>query len=42
MGFRFDPEDRGFVDDPYPTYKILRDEHPVYRHEPSEIGRAHV
>ena len=35
MGFRFDPEDRNFVDDPYPTYKILRDEHPVCRHEPS-------
>jgi cytochrome P450 len=35
MGFRFDPEDRDFVNDPYPTYKILRDEYPVYRHEPS-------
>ncbi|MBR0754326.1 cytochrome P450 [Bradyrhizobium jicamae] len=35
MGFRFDPEDRGFVDDPYPTYKLLRDAHPVYLHEPS-------
>ncbi|MEY9538059.1 cytochrome P450 [Bradyrhizobium diazoefficiens] len=35
MGFRFDPEDPDFVNDPYPTYKILRDDHPVYRHEPS-------
>ncbi|WP_409190279.1 cytochrome P450 [Bradyrhizobium sp. RDM4] len=35
MGFRFDPEDRSFVDDPYPTYKVLRDDYPAYRHEPS-------
>jgi cytochrome P450 len=33
MGYRFDPDDSGFIDDPYPTYKILRDEYPVYRHE---------
>lgn len=35
MGFRFDPEDRNFVDDPYPTYKVLRDDYPVYLHEAS-------
>ena len=35
MGFRFDPDDRAFIDDPYPTYRILRDDHPVYRHGPS-------
>lgn len=33
MGFQFDPDDPAFIDDPYPIYKILRDEHPVYRHE---------
>lgn len=35
MAFRFDPEERNFVDDPYPTYKVLRDDHPVYLHEGS-------
>jgi cytochrome P450 len=35
MGFRFDPDDAAFVEDPYPTYKILRDHHPAYLHEPS-------
>jgi cytochrome P450 len=35
MGFRFDPDDQGYIDDPYPIYKHLRDAHPVYRHEPS-------
>lgn len=35
MGFRFDPNDASFIDDPYPTYKILRDRHPAYRHEES-------
>ena len=33
MGFRFDPNDAAFVDDPYPTYKILRDRYPAYRDE---------
>lgn len=35
MGFHFDPDDRAFIDDPYPTYKVLRDEHPVHLHAPS-------
>ena len=35
MGFRFDPNDASFIDDPYPTYKTLRDRHPAYRHEES-------
>jgi cytochrome P450 len=33
MPFRFDPRDPAFVQDPYPTYKELRDRHPVYRME---------
>ncbi|MFO1115410.1 MAG: cytochrome P450 [Beijerinckiaceae bacterium] len=35
MGFRFDPNDDAFVNDPYPTYKILRDNHPAFRDETS-------
>lgn len=35
MDFRLDPNDPAFADDPYPTYKILRDRFPVYRHEES-------
>lgn len=35
MSFQFDPDSREFVDDPYPTYKQLRDEYPVYLHEPN-------
>ena len=31
MSFRFDPNDAAFVDDPYPVYQTLRDEHPAYR-----------
>jgi cytochrome P450 len=30
---RFDPGDASFIDDPYPVYKRLRDEHPAYRME---------
>src|SRR5260221_122866 len=33
MSFRFDPHDPAFVRDPYPTYKEMRDGHPVYRME---------
>jgi cytochrome P450 len=33
MSFRFDPRDPAFVQDPYPTYKEMRDRHPVYRME---------
>ncbi len=29
----FDPFDARFFDDPYPSYRRLRDEHPVYRRE---------
>src|SRR5882757_3432340 len=29
-GFRFDPASPEYVDDPYPTYKVLRDHHPAY------------
>jgi cytochrome P450 len=29
-GFRFDPSSPEYVDDPYPTYKVLRDHHPAY------------
>lgn len=35
MGFRFDPNDAAFIDDPYPTYKILRDRYPAHRDEAS-------
>ena len=30
-GFRFDPASPEYVDDPYPTYKVLRDHHPAYQ-----------
>jgi cytochrome P450 len=33
MPFRFDPRDPAFVQDPYPTYKEMRDRHPAYRME---------
>jgi cytochrome P450 len=29
-GFRFDPASPEYVDDPYPTYKVLRDQYPAY------------
>ena len=29
-GFKFDPASPEYVDDPYPTYKVLRDHHPAY------------
>ncbi|HJT95015.1 MAG TPA: cytochrome P450 [Mycobacterium sp.] len=32
---RYDPFDAGIHDDPYPTYRLLRDEAPVYRAEDS-------
>ncbi|MBA0126925.1 cytochrome P450 [Haloechinothrix sp. YIM 98757] len=32
----FNPYDYGFHDDPYPTYRLLRDEAPLYRNE--ELG----
>jgi cytochrome P450 len=31
--FVYDPEDERTQDDPYPAYRRLRDEHPVYRQE---------
>lgn len=30
---RYDPFDATIIDDPYPTYRLLRDEEPVYRAE---------
>jgi len=47
--FRFDPDDAGFVDEPYPVYQRMRNEHPAYRQEATgfwlitryeDIGRA--
>jgi cytochrome P450 family 130 len=32
-GLAFDPFDARFFDDPYPAYRVLRAEHPVYRRE---------
>jgi len=29
-GFKFDPASPEYLDDPYPTYKVLRDHHPAY------------
>ena len=29
-GFRFDPASTEYVDDPYPTYKVLRDHYPAH------------
>lgn len=49
MSFRFDPEAPAFVQDPYPTYKVLRDSYPAYRMEQNgfwlitrydDVGRA--
>jgi ABC-type branched-subunit amino acid transport system ATPase component/cytochrome P450 len=31
VDFKFEPDSKAFVDDPYPAYKILRDRHPAYR-----------
>ena len=36
-GFYFDPEDPEFIEDPYPFYRQLRDEAPVYRDEDSGL-----
>ncbi|MCY0986420.1 cytochrome P450 [Nannocystis sp. ILAH1] len=33
----FDPSDLGFIADPYPTYRLLREQAPVYRWEPARI-----
>ncbi|MCY1009283.1 cytochrome P450 [Nannocystis pusilla] len=33
----FDPSDLGFIADPYPTYRRLREQAPVYRWEPARI-----
>jgi len=33
MTFVYDPEDERTQQDPYPAYRRLRDEHPVYRQE---------
>ncbi len=30
MSFRFDPREPGFLQDPYPTYREMRDGHPAY------------
>ncbi|PCC69169.1 Cytochrome P450 [Nannocystis exedens] len=35
--FVFDPSDLGFIADPYPTYRLLREQAPVYRWEPARI-----
>jgi cytochrome P450 len=37
--FEFDPFDPRFFDDPYPSYRVMRDEHPVYRHD-TELNRV--
>ena len=37
MEILFDPNDAAFVEDPYPIYKVLRDEAPVYRHKDSGL-----
>ena len=29
MSFHFDPSDPTFIEDPYPTYKVLRDGYPA-------------
>ena len=34
--FEFDPFDPNFFDDPYPFYRVMRREHPVYRREIAE------
>ena len=38
-GFDFDPFDTAWWDDPYPAYRVLRDEHPVFR-RPTPFGRC--
>ena len=30
--FDFDPFDPANWDDPYPAYRVMREQHPVYRH----------
>src|SRR5205814_7954585 len=38
-GFEFDPFDTAFFADPYPSYKVMRDEYPVYQHK-TPFGRV--
>jgi cytochrome P450 len=35
MSFHFNPSDPAFIEDPYPTYKVLRDEYPAYQDDAS-------
>lgn len=35
--FVFDPYDTALIDDPYPTYRTLRDHHPVYHNASRDI-----
>jgi cytochrome P450 len=37
--FDFDPFDESYWDDPYPSYQVLRDEHPVFC-RPTPFGRV--
>jgi cytochrome P450 len=37
--FDFDPFDPRFFDDPYPAYRVMRDEYPVYQHR-TELNRV--
>jgi cytochrome P450 len=37
--FDFDPFDAAFWDDPYPSYRLMRDEHPVFK-RPTPFGRC--
>ena len=37
--FKFDPFDAAFFADPYPSYKVMRDQYPVYQHE-TPFGRV--
>ncbi len=37
--FDFDPFDPGYWDDPYPSYRVMRHEQPVYR-RPTPFGRC--
>ena len=37
--FEFDPFDTAFFADPYPSYRVMREEHPVYQHA-TPFGRC--
>ncbi|MBV9632418.1 MAG: cytochrome P450, partial [Xanthobacteraceae bacterium] len=44
MSFHFNPSDPAFIEDPYPSYKVLRDQYPAYRDDASGcwiISRYH-